>query len=487
MAQTMFEEGLTFDDILLVPAYSAVLPRDVDVRSRVTTKVSLNIPIVSAAMDTVTEGETAISLAREGGIGIIHRNMSIKSQAQEVDQVKKSESGMIVDPMTIEPDKPIHEVVALMERYRISGVPVVKGEHLAGIVTNRDLRFETNLNKKVSDVMTREDLVTVPEGITLEESKALLHQHRIEKLLVVDNKGRLKGLITIKDIEKIKKYPNACKDSLGRLRAGAAVGVGPDMEERTEALLAAGVDVVVIDTSHGHTASVLKAVERLKQTFHDIDLIAGNVATAEGAEALIKTGVDGVKVGVGPGSICTTRIIAGVGVPQVRAIMNCRAISEKTGVPLIADGGIKFSGDITKAIAAGAHCVMIGGLFAGTDESPGETILFQGRSYKVYRGMGSLEAMKKGSKDRYYQEDLAQEAKLVPEGIVGRVPYKGSLAACVYQLVGGLKAGMGYVGCETIDALRQDARFIRITASGLRESHVHDVIITKEAPNYLLD
>jgi len=487
MAQTMFEEGLTFDDILLVPAYSAVLPRDVDVRSRLTTKVSLNIPIVSAAMDTVTEGETAISLAREGGIGIIHRNMSINSQAQEVDQVKKSESGMIVDPMTIGPDKPIREVVALMERYRISGVPVVKGEHLTGIVTNRDLRFETNLNKKVSDVMTRENLVTVPEGITLEESKALLHEHRIEKLLVVDNKGRLKGLITIKDIEKIKKYPNACKDSLGRLRAGAAVGVGPDMEERTEALLAAGVDLVVIDTSHGHTASVLKAVDRLKQTFGDIDLIAGNVATAEGAEALIKAGVDGVKVGVGPGSICTTRIIAGVGVPQVRAIMNCRAISEKTGVPLIADGGIKFSGDITKAIASGAHCVMIGGLFAGTDESPGETILFQGRSYKVYRGMGSLEAMKKGSKDRYYQEDLAQEAKLVPEGIVGRVPYKGSLAACVYQLVGGLKAGMGYVGCETIEALRQDARFIRITASGLRESHVHDVIITKEAPNYLLD
>lgn len=487
MAQTIFGEGLTFDDILLVPAYSAVLPRDVDVRSPLTTKISLNIPIVSAAMDTVTEGETSISLAREGGIGIIHRNMSIKSQAQEVDQVKKSESGMIVDPMTIEPDKPIHEVVALMERYRISGVPVVKGEHLAGIVTNRDLRFETNLDKKVSDVMTRENLVTVPEGITLDESKALLHQHRIEKLLVVDDRGRLKGLITIKDIEKIKKYPSACKDSLGRLRAGAAVGVGADMEERTEALLAAGVDVVVIDTSHGHTAGVLRAVERLRQTFGDIDLIAGNVATAEGAEALIKAGVDGVKVGVGPGSICTTRIIAGVGVPQVRAIMNCRAISEKTGVPLIADGGIKFSGDITKAIAAGAHCVMIGGLFAGTDESPGETILFQGRSYKVYRGMGSLEAMKKGSKDRYYQEDLAEEAKLVPEGIVGRVPYKGSLAACVYQLVGGLKAGMGYVGCKTIEALRQEARFIRITASGLRESHVHDVIITKEAPNYQLD
>ncbi|NVM57285.1 MAG: IMP dehydrogenase, partial [Desulfobacterales bacterium] len=416
MAQTVIEEGLTFDDILLIPAYSEVLPRDVGMRTRLTRRISLNIPIASAAMDTVTEAQTSISLAREGGIGIIHRNMSDKSQAQEVDKVKKSESGMIVDPTTIDPEKPVHEVLALMERYRISGVPVVKGGQLVGIITNRDLRFETDLNKKVSEVMTKENLVTVSEGITLEESKGLLHEHRIEKLLVVDDKGRLKGLITIKDIEKIKKYPNACKDSLGRLRVGAAVGIGPDVEERTDVLLKAGADVIVIDTSHGHTAGVLKAVKRVKQTFQDIELIAGNAATGEGAEALIKAGADGVKIGVGPGSICTTRIIAGVGIPQVTAIMKCKPVSEKTGVPLIADGGIKFSGDITKAIAAGAHCVMIGALFAGTEESPGETVFFQGRSYKVYRGMGSLEAMKKGSKDRYYQENLAEETKLVPEG-----------------------------------------------------------------------
>ncbi|OEU80480.1 MAG: IMP dehydrogenase [Desulfobacterales bacterium S5133MH4] len=487
MAQTTIVEGLTFDDILLLPAYSQVLPRDVDVRTRLTSRISLNIPITSAAMDTVTESQTCISLAREGGVGIIHRNMSIKSQAKEVDKVKKSESGMIVDPMTIEPERPIHEVMTLMEQYCISGVPVVNEKHLVGIVTNRDLRFETNLSKKVSEVMTKDNLVTVSEGITLEESKRLLHEHRIEKLLVTDEKGRLRGLITIKDIEKIKKYPNACKDSLGRLRVGAAIGIGPDMEKRTEALLEAGADVIVIDTSHGHTAGVLGAVKSLKQTFEDIDLIAGNVATEEGAEALINAGADGVKIGIGPGSICTTRIIAGVGVPQVTAIMNCKAISEKTGVPLIADGGIKFSGDMTKAIAVGAHCVMIGGLLAGTEESPGETVLFQGRTYKAYRGMGSLEAMKKGSKDRYYQEDMVEDAKLVPEGIVGRVPYKGSLSACIYQFVGGLRAGMGYVGCRTIEELRQNARFIRVTSSGLRESHVHDVIITKEAPNYLLD
>jgi IMP dehydrogenase len=438
-------------------------------------------------MDTVTEAQTSISLAREGGLGFIHRNMSIKSQAQEVDKVKKSESGMIVDPTTIEPDRPIHDVLELMKRYRISGVPVVKEDRLVGIVTNRDLRFETNLEKKVSDVMTKENLVTVSGGITLEESKELLQEHRIEKLLVVDDKGRLQGLITIKDIEKVRKYPNACKDSLGRLRVGAAVGAGPDMEERAEALLEAGADVIVIDTAHGHSKGVLRAVDQLKQTLKEIQLVAGNVATGEGAEALIKAGVDGVKIGVGPGSICTTRVIAGVGVPQVTAIMKCKAISEKTGIPLIADGGIKFSGDITKAIASGAHCIMLGGLFAGTEESPGETIFFQGRSYKVYRGMGSLEAMKKGSKDRYYQEDLTDDAKLVPEGIVGRVPHKGLLSACVYQLVGGLKAGMGYVGCENIETLRQNARFIRITSSGLKESHVHDVIITKEAPNYMLD
>jgi IMP dehydrogenase len=487
MVQSILEEGLTFDDILLVPAYSEVRPRDVDVQTRLTKRISLNIPIISAAMDTVTEADTSISLAREGGMGIIHRNMSIKSQAQEVDKVKKSESGMIVDPVIIDPERPIHEVLAVMERYRISGVPVVKENHLVGIVTNRDLRFETDLDKKVSDVMTKENLVTVSEGITLEESKKLLHEHRIEKLLVVDEKDGLKGLITIKDIEKIKKYPNACKDGLGRLRVGAAIGVGSDIEERTEVLLGAGADVIVIDTSHGHSLGVLGAVKHLKGTFKDIELIAGNVATAEGVDALVKAGADGVKIGVGPGSICTTRIIAGAGVPQVSAIINCRPVSEKTGVPLIADGGIKFSGDITKAIAVGADAVMIGSLFAGTDESPGETILFQGRSYKVYRGMGSLEAMRKGAKDRYYQEDLAEDAKLVPEGIVGRVPYKGALSASVYQLVGGLRAGMGYVGCRTIKELWQNARFIRVTPSGLRESHVHDVIITKEAPNYRLE
>jgi IMP dehydrogenase len=487
MSHFILEEGLTFDDISLVPAYSEVLPRDVNVQTRLSRRISLNIPIISAAMDTVTEAQVSISLAREGGIGIIHRNMSIKSQAQEVDKVKKSESGMIVDPLTIDPERPIHEVLALMERYRISGVPVVKEKQLVGIVTNRDLRFETDLGKKVFEVMTRDNLVTVSEGITLEESKKLLHEHRIEKLLVVDNKGYLKGLITIKDIEKVKKYPNACKDDLGRLRVGAAVGIGPDMEERTEALVRAGADAIVIDTSHGHTLGVLKAIEGLKGTFKDIELIAGNVATTEGVEALVKAGADGVKVGIGPGSICTTRIIAGIGVPQVTAIMNCRPVSEKTGIPLIADGGIKFSGDITKAIAVGAHGVMIGSLFAGTEESPGETVLFQGRSYKVYRGMGSLEAMKKGAKDRYYQEDLSEEAKLVPEGIEGRVPYKGSLSGCVYQLVGGLRAGMGYVGCRSIEELRQKTRFVRISPSGLRESHVHDVIITTEAPNYRLE
>jgi IMP dehydrogenase len=394
---------------------------------------------------------------------------------------------MIIDPLTIDPERPIHEVLTLMERYRISGVPVVQGDRLVGIVTNRDLRFETDLNKKVSAIMTKDNLVTVPEGITLEHSKSLLHQHRIEKLLVVDDNGRLTGLITIKDIEKIKKYPRACKDHLGRLRVGAAVGIGSDMEERTQALLAAGADVIVIDTSHGHSQGVLEAVEKLKGTFKDIELIAGNVATAEGAESIVKAGADGIKIGVGPGSICTTRIIAGAGVPQVTAIMNCRPVSEKTGVPMIADGGIKFSGDVTKAIAVGAHVVMIGSLFAGTDESPGETILFQGRSYKVYRGMGSLEAMKKGAKDRYYQEDLAEDAKLVPEGIVGRVPYKGTLSGSVFQLVGGLKAGMGYVGCRTIEELWEKARFVRVTSAGLRESHVHDVIITKEAPNYRLE
>jgi IMP dehydrogenase len=438
-------------------------------------------------MDTVTECQAAISMAREGGIGFIHRNMSIESQAMEVDKVKKSESGMIVDPVTIHPDQQVQEVLQLMAKYRISGVPVTKGEQLVGIVTNRDLRFETDMEKKVSDVMTKENLVVVNEGISLEESKKLLHKHRIEKLLVVDGKRQLKGMITIKDIEKIKKYPDACKDQMGRLRVGAAIGVGTDRVERAQALLDAGVDVICIDTSHGHTLNVIDTVKELKSTFSSIELVAGNVATAKAAEDLVKAGVDAVKVGIGPGSICTTRIVAGIGVPQVTAIMNSKSVANKTGVPLIADGGIKFSGDVTKALAAGAHTVMIGSLFAGTDESPGETILFQGRSYKVYRGMGSIEAMKKGSKDRYYQTEQEEDDKLVPEGIVGRVPYRGSLRANVHQLIGGLKAGMGYVGCRTIEELREKARFIKISAAGLRESHVHDVIITKEAPNYRVE
>lgn len=481
------DESYSFDDVLLLPNYSDVLPKDVDTCTQLTRNLKLNIPIVSAAMDTVTESQSAISLAREGGVGFIHRNMSIASQAMEVDQVKKSESGMIVDPVTIHPDQPVQVVLDLMAKYRISGVPVTKGNQLVGIVTNRDLRFETDMEKKVSDVMTKDNLVTVQEGISLEASKKLLHQHRIEKLLVVDKQGRLRGMITIKDIEKIKKYPNACKDQMGRLRVGAGIGVGDDRVERTEALLKAGADVILIDTSHGHTKNVIDTVQELKATFPNIELIAGNVATAKGAEDLIKAGADAVKIGIGPGSICTTRIVAGIGVPQVSAIMNCKSVANKTGVPLIADGGIKFSGDLTKAIAAGAHTVMIGSLFAGTDESPGETILYQGRSYKVYRGMGSLEAMKKGSKDRYYQSEKEEDDKLVPEGIVGRVPYRGTLAANIHQLIGGLKAGMGYVGCRTIEELREKGRFIKITAAGLRESHVHDVIITKEAPNYRVD
>jgi IMP dehydrogenase len=487
MSNPLFEEAYSFDDMLLVPCYSDVLPKDVTVNTRVTRHISLSVPIVSAAMDTVTEADAAISMAREGGMGFIHRNLEIKIQAMEVDKVKKSESGMIVDPVTIRPDQKVAEVLKLMEQYRISGVPVTQGDKLVGIVTNRDLRFETDMDKKVADVMTKDRLVTVSEGIGLEESKKLLHEHRIEKLLVVDKNGRLTGLITIKDIEKIKKYPNACKDSFGRLRVGAAVGVGSDMEERAEALLKVGADVILIDTSHGHSKNVIDAVRRLKSTFKDIELVAGNVGAAAGAEDLIKAGVDGVKIGIGPGSICTTRIVAGVGVPQLTAIMNCRPVSKRTGVPLIADGGIRFSGDITKAIGAGADCVMIGGLFAGSEESPGELVLYQGRSYKVYRGMGSIEAMKMGSKDRYYQGDDTEGDKLVPEGIVGRVPYRGSLQANIFQLVGGLKAGMGYCGCRTLDELREKARFVKITASGIRESHVHDVIITKEAPNYRME
>jgi IMP dehydrogenase len=487
MAMIPIEASFSFDDVLLLPNYSDVLPSDVNVGTRLTKNINLNIPIVSAAMDTVTEARTSISMAREGGMGFIHRNMSIKNQAIEVDRVKKSESGMIVDPVTINPEQKVSEVMKLMKDYRISGVPVTKGDKLVGIVTNRDLRFEMDLEKKISEVMTKENLITVSEGISLEKSKKLLHEHRIEKLLVVDKNGRLTGMITIKDIEKIKKYPNACKDQMGRLRVGAAVGVGENMEERAESLLRAGADVILIDTSHGHSKNVIDAVKTLKHNFPDIELIAGNVASGKGAEDLVKAGADGVKIGIGPGSICTTRIVAGVGVPQVTAIMNCRSVASKSGVPLIADGGIKFSGDITKAIGAGAHSIMIGGLFAGTEESPGESIFFQGRSYKVYRGMGSLEAMKMGSQDRYYQGEMESEDKLVPEGIVGRVPYRGTLSSNIHQLVGGLKAGMGYVGCKNIQELRKKARFMKISAAGLRESHVHDVIITKEAPNYRLD
>ena len=487
MLEDPIVEALTFDDLLMVPAESDILPRDVDTSTMLTNSIRLNIPILSAAMDTVTESGTAICLAQEGGMGIIHRNMSVERQAIEVDKVKKSESGMIVDPITIEPNRKVYEALELMNRYRISGVPVVKNRKLVGILTNRDLRFETNLDQPVSDVMTRENLVTVSSShISLEDSKKLLHKHRIEKLLVVDENYHLKGLITIKDIEKIKKYPLASKDSLGRLRVGAAVGI-IDREERIEALLASGADVIVIDTSHGHSRGVIDAVRSTKANFPKCELIAGNVSTAEGAKSLIDAGVDAVKVGVGPGSICTTRIIAGVGVPQMSAIRDAFKMGKKYNIPIIADGGIKYSGDIVKALAAGAHSVMIGGLFAGTEESPGETILFQGRSYKVYRGMGSLEAMKKGSKDRYYQDDMESDMKLVPEGIEGRVPYRGSLSASIHQLLGGLKAGMGYVGCRTTAELRERARFVKITSAGLRESHVHDVIITKEAPNYWLE
>jgi IMP dehydrogenase len=487
MPKIVPEEAYSFDDVLLIPSYSDVVPKDVNISTRLTKNISLNIPLISAAMDTVTEAQAAITMAQEGGMGFIHRNLSINSQAMEVDKVKKSESGMIVDPVTIHPDQKVNEVITLMEQYRISGVPVTKGDQLVGIVTNRDLRFETDLDKRVAEVMTRDNLITVSEGINLVESKKLLHRHRIEKLLVVDKDGRLTGLITTKDIEKIKKYPNACKDSLGRLRVGAAVGVGPDMLERAAALLKAGADIILIDTSHGHSANVINAVKALKSKFDGIEVIAGNVGTAKGAQDLIDAGVDGVKIGIGGGSICTTRIVAGIGVPQMTAIMNCRSVAAKTGIPLIADGGIRFSGDITKAIGAGAHCIMVGGLLAGTEESPGEVVFYQGRSYKMYRGMGSIEAMKKGSKDRYYQSEQTEDDKLVPEGIVGRVPYRGSLSSNIYQLVGGLKSGMGYCGCRTLDELREKARFMKISVAGMRESHVHDVIITKEAPNYRLD
>ena len=481
------KDGLTFDDLVLVPNRSSVLPDDVEVTAKLSRNITLNIPIVSAAMDTVTESATAITIARQGGLGFIHKNMSMERQALEVEKVKKSESGMIVDPITIEPDRKISDVLEIMEKNNISGVPVVKKGNLVGIITNRDLRFETNLDQKVEAVMTAENLATAKMGITLEESKAILHERRIEKLLVVDDKGKLKGLITIKDIEKIKKYPKSCKDELGRLKVGAAAGVGEEALERVERLIAAKVDVVVIDTAHGHSDGVIQTVRKIKKKYPNLELIAGNVATAEGTKSLISAGADSIKVGVGPGSICTTRVIAGVGVPQMTAIMDCAREAKKSGIPVIADGGIKYSGDITKALAGGADSVMIGGLFAGTEESPGETVLFQGRSYKVYRGMGSIEAMKEGSKDRYFQDEIEEEKDFVPEGIVGRVPYRGPLADTLYQLIGGLRAGMGYLGCPNLESLKTKAEFMRITPAGLTEAHVHDVIIIKEPPNYRVE
>jgi IMP dehydrogenase len=483
---TGIEEALTFDDVLLLPAGSNVLPYEVDISARLTNAISLSIPLLSAAMDTVTEAKTAISMAQAGGIGIIHRNLAVEVQAAEVDKVKKYESGMIVNPITMEPEQRVYEALEVMRKYGISGVPVTKKGKLVGILTNRDLRFEKRLDAAISTVMTKENLVTVPEGIALAESKEILHKHRIEKLLVVDKENNLKGLITIKDIEKTESYPSSCKDYLGRLRAGAAVGVGKDAETRTPALIEAGADVIVVDSAHGHSQAVIEAVRWIRQEFPASQIIAGNVATEEGTAALIDAGADAVKVGVGPGSICTTRVIAGIGVPQITAIMKAARVARKRNCPVIADGGVKYSGDLTKALAAGADTVMIGNLFAGTDESPGEMVLYQGRSYKVYRGMGSLEALREGSRDRYAQGNV-EEGKLVPEGIEGRVPYRGALSFCIHQLMGGLKAGMGYVGCGTIRDLQEKARFIKITSAGLREGHVHDVIITKEAPNYRLE
>ncbi len=478
--------ALTFDDVLLLPAESEVLPRHVDTATRLTRNLTLRIPIVSSAMDTVTEARTAIAMAQSGGLGFIHKNLTPSEQAIEVQRVKKYESGMVVNPITIEPEESIRRALELMQHHNISGIPVTRRGRLVGILTNRDLRFERNLDQKVEDVMTRE-LITCREGIPMEDAKVLLHKNRIEKLLVVDDKYELRGLITIKDIEKTLQHPNAAKDAQGRLLVGAAVGVGPDRDERVAALLKAGADVICVDTAHGHSKGVIDSVRELKRNFKGIELVAGNVATFEGADALCAAGADAVKVGIGPGSICTTRVVAGVGVPQISAIDACVRGASKHGIPCIADGGIKFSGDIVKAIAAGAHTVMIGSLFAGTEEAPGEVILYQGRSYKSYRGMGSIGAMQKGSKDRYFQADEMEERKLVPEGIEGRVPYKGSLSNSVYQMVGGLRSGMGYTGCKTIEDLRTRAKFVRITQAGLRESHVHDVQVVQEAPNYRME
>lgn len=482
-------EGLTFDDVLLLPGASDFMPKDAEVRTALTRTIELNVPLVSAAMDTVTEARTAIVMAQAGGIGIIHRNLSISAQAQEVEKVKKYESGMIADPVTISPEITIAQAREIMQRYQISGLPVTKDGKLVGILTNRDLRFEKRLDRLVSEVMTKDRLITARPGVSLDEAKEMLHQHRIEKLLVVDERMQLKGLITVKDIEKTIQYPEACKDERGRLRVGAAVGTGEDREARVDALVRAGADVVVIDTAHGHTATVIETIQALKSAFPRLEVIAGNVATADGTDALIRAGADGIKVGMGPASICTTRVVSGVGVPQLTAIAESVKIASRSNIPVIADGGIRFSGDMVKALAVGAHSVMLGSLFAGTEESPGETILYQGRTYKLYRGMGSLEAMREreGSRNRYFQDDETNAGKLVPEGIEGRVPYKGNLALIIDQMVGGLKAGMGYTGCRTLSELRTKSRFIRVTSAGLRENHVHDVIITKEAPNYRME
>jgi IMP dehydrogenase len=481
MLDDKLRECLTFDDVLLLPAYSEVLPADVDVKTRLTRKLNMTIPLLSAAMDSVTEARAAIAIAREGGIGIVHKNLAVADQAREVEKVKRAESGMILEPVTVRPSQSLREALGVMRKHDISGVPVVEGEHPVGILTARDIRFEKNLDQPVSALMTKE-LVTVPPGVPTDKARELLHKHRIEKLLVVEA-GKLMGLITIKDLLQAERNPNASKDDMGRLRVGAAIGPGPERGARAAALVAAGADLLVIDTAHGHSRGVIDAVRATKREFPNVEIVAGNVATAEATLALIEAGVDAVKVGIGPGSICTTRVVAGVGVPQISAIADCSRAAESHDVPIIADGGVKFSGDLTKAIAAGASSVMIGSLFAGTDEAPGDLVLYQGRSYKVYRGMGSLGAMKRGSRDRYGQGGAADE-KLVPEGIEGRVPYRGSIASTIYQLIGGLRAGMGYTGCSTIQDLRLKAKFGRITSQGLRESHVHDVMITEEAPNY---
>jgi IMP dehydrogenase len=491
-----FATALTFDDVLLVPQYSKVLPSEVDVSTRFTRRIRLNVPLASAAMDTVTESRLAIAMAQHGGLGVIHKNLTIEDQASEVDRVKRSESGMIVDPITLSPTHRIDEALELMKKYRISGVPITedgrKEGRLVGILTNRDLRFETNVQRPVSDVMTKDRLITVPVGTTLDEAREILHRHKVEKLLVVDRDFMLKGLITVKDIQKLVKYPLASKDGLGRLRVGAAVGTARDTPDRAAALVAAHVDVLVVDTAHGHSQGVLDIVRFLRRQYPDVDLVAGNVATGDATEALIALGVDAVKVGIGAGSICTTRVVAGIGMPMISSIIECVRAAERHAVPVIADGGIRYSGDIVKALAVGASAVMIGNLFAGTDESPGEMILYQGRSFKEYRGMGSMGAMRRGSRDRYFQDQFNLENpgdsdKLVPEGIEGRVPYKGTVAGMIHQLVGGLRAGMGYSGCATVALLHKNARLVRVTAAGMRESHVHDVAITKEAPNYRLE